>query len=104
MNRRISTVYFIFLLLLFGALGALYYFKAEWTPPELVLTPDQSKASPKTIFSIMAADRDSDLRSVRVIAHQGSDTIEIMNKSLPAGTRQYSNSSACPKPESKTRP
>ena len=45
MRSRISTAYFIVLLLLSGALGALYYFKAEWTPPDLTLAPDQSKTS-----------------------------------------------------------
>lgn len=104
MNRRISTVYTVLLLCLFGALGALYYFKAEWTPPELALTPDQPKVGPKTVFSIIAADRDSDLRSLRVVAHQGSDSIEIMNKSLPAGTRQYTEQFSLPKTGIKNAP
>lgn len=96
MRSRISTAYFIVLLFLAGALGALYYFKAEWTPPSLTLSPDQSKASPKTVFTVTASDRDSNLRSLRVLVQQGSDTVTIVNKDLPEGTREYSEQFSLP--------
>ena len=104
MRSRISTAYFIVLLLLSGALGALYYFKAEWTPPDLTLAPDQSKASPRTVFTVTASDRDSDLRSLRVLVHQGSDTVTIIKKDLPAGTREYSEQFSLPKTGIKNAP
>lgn len=83
MNNRISAAYFLILLLLLGACGALYYIKAEWTPPAVTVTPEHAKASGKTVFTITASDRDSALRTLRVIAQQGSSTYDILNKQLP---------------------
>lgn len=97
MKNRISTAFFFVILLLLGALGAMYYVKAEWNPPTLSLTPEQTTASTKTVFTITAADKDSALRSVLVVATQGSNSIEIMNKNLPAGTRELREEFSLPK-------
>ena len=85
--NRISSAFSLVALLLVGALGALYYVKGEWTPPTLTLTPEQSTASAKTVFTITAADKDSDLRSLQVVVTQGGNTVDLVNKTLPEGTK-----------------
>jgi murein DD-endopeptidase MepM/ murein hydrolase activator NlpD len=97
MKNRISSAFFLVILLLLGALGAMYYIKAEWTPPTLALTPEQTTASTKTVFTITAADKDSDLRSLQVVATQGTKSIDIMNTTLPAGTRELREEFSLPK-------
>ena len=104
MNNRISSAFFLVALLLLGALGALYYVKAEWTPPTLSLTPEHSTASIRTVFTISAEDKDSELRSVRVVATQGTNAIDIMNKTLPAGTKLLHEEFSLPKTGLKNAP
>jgi murein DD-endopeptidase MepM/ murein hydrolase activator NlpD len=97
MKNRISSAFFLVILLLLGALGAMYYIKAEWTPPTLALTPEQTTASTRTVFTITAADKDSALRSLQVVATQGTNSIDIMSKTLPAGTRELREEFTLPK-------
>ncbi len=104
MNNRISSAFFLVALLLLGALGALYYVKAEWTPPTLSLTPEHSTASIRTVFTISAEDKDSELRSVRVVATQGTNAIDVMNKTLPAGTKLLHEEFSLPKTGLKNAP
>ena len=104
MKNRISSAFFLVILLLLGALGALYYVKAEWNPPTLSLTPEQATASTKTMFTITASDRDSALRSLLVVATQGSNSIEILNKALPAGTKELREEFSLPKAGIKNEP
>lgn len=99
MSSRISTAFFLILLLLFGALGALYYVKAEWTPPQATLVPDQAIASPKTVFTLSAMDEHSDLRTLQVSAEQGTKVIDIVNKTLPEGTRELREEFTLPRAE-----
>lgn len=88
MNNRISSAFLIVLLLLFGALGALYYIKAEWTPPKVTMTPEHLKASAKTVFTITAVEEHSSLRRVRILAEQGSSIYEVLNQELPEGMKE----------------
>lgn len=97
MKNRISSAFFLVILLLLGALGAMYYIKAEWTPPTLALTPEQTTASTRTVFTITAADKDSALRSLQVVATQGTNSIDIMSTTLPAGTRELREEFSLPK-------
>lgn len=97
MKNRISSAFFLVILLLLGALGAMYYIKAEWTPPTLALTPEQTTASTRTVFTITAADKDSALRSLQVVATQGTNSIDIMSTTLPAGTRELREEFTLPK-------
>jgi len=97
MKNRISSAFFLVILLLLGALGAMYYIKAEWTPPTLSLTPEQTTASTKTVFTITATDKDSALRSLQVVATQGSNSIDILSKTLPTGTRDLREEFSLPK-------
>ena len=97
MKNRISSAFFLVILLLLGALGAMYYVKAEWTPPTLSLTPEQTTASTRTVFTITAADKDSALRSLHVVATQGTSSIDIMNTTLPAGTKELREEFSLPK-------
>lgn len=88
MTSRISSAFFIVLLLLFGALGALYYVKAEWTPPIVHLTPEHAQASGKTVFTIKAVEEHSSLRRMRIVAEQGANIFEIVNQELPQGMQE----------------
>jgi len=104
MSSRISSAFFLVVLLLVGALGALYYVKAEWTPPTLSVTPEQSTASAKTVFTIMAADEDSDLRSLLVAVTQGGNTVDVITKTLPEGTKELREEFLLPKAALKNGP
>lgn len=104
MNSRISTVFFIVILLLAGALGGLYYVKAEWKPPVLSVTPEHSRASARTIFTVTSSDQDSDLRALRVAIQQGSNTLDIVSKELPEGTTELREEFSLPKTGIKNEP
>ncbi len=97
MSSRISYAFFFVFLLLAGALGALYYVKGEWNPPTLSVTPDQSTAGASTVFTVTAADADSGLRLLHVTATQNGNTIDIVKKDLPEGTRDLTETFALPK-------
>jgi len=97
MNSRISTAFFVVILLLLGALGALYYVKGEWTPPTLSVTPDQATASARTVFTVTASDQGAGLRLLQVTATQGGNTLDIVNKTLPADTMELKEEFALPK-------
>lgn len=97
MKNPISSAFFLVFLLLLGALGALYYVKAEWTPPTLTLTPEQTTTSTRTVFTVTAADEGSDLRSLQVAVFQGDTAVDIMNKTLPPGTRELREEFTLPK-------
>jgi murein DD-endopeptidase MepM/ murein hydrolase activator NlpD len=85
MKSSISTAFALVFLLLACALGGLYYVKAEWTPPTLTLTPEHNKASARTVFTVTAADKDSALRSLQIVATQAGKDVELVNKTLPEG-------------------
>lgn len=85
---RISSAFYVVLIFLFAALGALYYVKAEWVPPQITVTPDHPIASGKTVFTLSAADEHSCLRRVQVLAEQGSTAYEILNKNLPESMKE----------------
>jgi len=97
MSSRISYAFFFVFLLLAGALGALYYVKGEWNPPTLSVTPDQSTAGASTVFTVTAADADSGLRLLHVTATQNGNTIDIVKKDLPEGTRDLTETFSLPK-------
>lgn len=97
MKNPISSAFFLVILILLGSLGALYYVKAEWNPPTLALTPEQATASARTVFTVTAADRDSELRSLQIVAVQGTNTVDIVNKTLPPGTRELREEFSLPK-------
>lgn len=97
MNNRISTVFIIIIMLLAGALGWLYSVKAEWTPPTLTVTPEHSSASAKTVFTITAADADSELRAVRVVAQQEGKTIDILDHAVTDGAKNLTEQFMIPK-------
>lgn len=104
MKNRISSAFFLVILLLLGALGAMYYVKAEWNPPTLSLTPEQPTASTRTVFTVTAEDKDSALRSLHVVATQGTSTIDIVNKTLPSGTKRLHEEFSLPKTGLKNAP
>jgi hypothetical protein len=104
MKNPISSAFFLVILLLLGALGAMYYVKAEWTPPTLALTPEQATASTRTVFTVTAADKDSGLRSLHVVATQGGNNVDIINKTLPPGTRELREEFSLPKAGLKNEP
>lgn len=91
-------------MLLAGGLGWLYSVKAEWTPPVVTVTPDQTNVSAKTIFTVSAHDEHSDLRSIRVIAAQESQHTDILNITLPAGTKDVAEQFMIPKKGLKNGP
>ncbi len=97
MSSRISYAFFFVFLLLAGALGALYYVKGEWNPPTLSVTPDQSTAGASTVFTVTASDADSGLRLLHVTATQNGNTIDIVKKDLPEGTRDLTETFSLPK-------
>jgi hypothetical protein len=97
MSSRISYAFSFVFLLLAGALGALYYVKGEWNPPTLTVTPDQSTAGASTVFTVTASDADSGLRLLHVTATQNGNTIDILKKELPAGTRDLTETFSLPK-------
>lgn len=104
MNSRISTAFFSVMVLLCGALGALYYVKAEWTPPVLTVTPEHARISAKTVFTVSAADQDSELQSLQVIVVQGNNTVDIVNKTLPGGIKDIREEFSLPKSGLKNGP
>ncbi|KAF5046083.1 Peptidase family M23 [anaerobic digester metagenome] len=97
MSSRISYAFFFVFLLLAGALGALYYVKGEWNPPTLSVTPDQSTAGASIVFTVTASDADSGLRLLHVTATQNGNTIDIVKKDLPEGTRDLTETFSLPK-------
>lgn len=97
MKSTISTAFAVVILLLVCALGALYYVKAEWTPPSLALTPEHAKASVRTVFTVTAADQNSFLRSLRVVATQGGKDVEILNTTLPEGQKELREEFSLPR-------
>ncbi|WP_028577455.1 M23 family metallopeptidase [Desulfomicrobium escambiense] len=97
MSSRISYAFFFVFLLLAGALGALYYVKGEWNPPTLSVTPDQSTAGASTVFTVTASDADSGLRLLHVTATQNGNTIDIVKRDLPEGTRDLTETFSLPK-------
>jgi murein DD-endopeptidase MepM/ murein hydrolase activator NlpD len=97
MSSRISYAFSFVFLLLAGALGALYYVKGEWNPPTLTVTPDQSTAGASTVFTVTASDADSGLRLLHVTATQNGNTVDILKKELPAGTRDLTETFSLPK-------
>ena len=103
-NNRVSTAYFFILILLFGALGALYYIKAEWTPPVVTVIPDQNIASPKTVFTVSASDQHSELRAVQITAEQGATVLDILSKTLPEGTKELREEFSLPRTGLKNGP
>lgn len=96
MNKRISSAFFVVLLLLFGALGALYYVKAEWTPPVVSLSPQRDIASSKTVFTINAQEEHSNLARIRVWAEQGSQVFDILDRKLPEGLKELQEEFSLP--------
>jgi murein DD-endopeptidase MepM/ murein hydrolase activator NlpD len=97
MNNRISTAFIIIIMLLAGALGWLYSVKAEWTAPELSVTPEQPSASARTVFTIMASDADSELKTIRVLAQQEGKTIDILDLTVADGTKELTEQFMIPK-------
>lgn len=97
MNNRISTAFTVVILLLAIAFGGLYYIKGEWTPPTLTVTPSYSRASTKTVFVIEAADKDSNLRTIKVEATQGQNTIPILAEDVPSGVKETRREFSLPK-------
>jgi hypothetical protein len=97
MSSRISYAFSFVFLLLAAALGALYYVKGEWNPPTLSVTPDQSTAGASTVFTVTASDADSGLRLLHVTATQNGNTVDIVRKELPAGTRDLTETFSLPK-------
>ena len=104
MSSRISSAFFLVFLLLAGALGALYYVKAEWTPPTVSVTPEQSTVSAGTVFTVSAADTGAGLRSILVTATQNGQPVEVLNKTLPEGTREQREDFSLPKAGLKNGP
>jgi len=104
MSSRISTAFFFVFLLLAGALGALYYVKAEWNPPTLSVAPDQATASAKTVFTVDASDPDSGLASVQVTATQNGAPVDVLTKALPEGTQTIHEEFSLPKAGLKNGP
>lgn len=104
MNARFS-MFLLFLILLFaGALGGFYYYKAEWTPPVLSVTPDQPKASAKTIFSVNASDEGSGLKTLQIFIQQGDASVEVVNKTFTSGTAAIAEQFSVPKTGLKNGP
>ena len=104
MSSRISSAFFFVFLLLAGALGALYYIKAEWTPPTVSLTPEQSTVSARTVFTVTASDAGAGLKSLLVTATQNGQTVEIVSKILPEGTPELREEFSLPKAALKNGP
>ncbi|NLY41383.1 MAG: M23 family metallopeptidase [Desulfovibrionales bacterium] len=104
MNSRGSVFFFLLFLTLLCGLGALYYVKGEWTPPMLTLTPQQSTVGLKTVFTLTAADTDSDLRRLEVVAHQGSNTVSILSKDIAPQTRDIQEQFSLPAQGLKNEP
>jgi murein DD-endopeptidase MepM/ murein hydrolase activator NlpD len=104
MSSRISSAFFLVFLLLAGALGALYYVKAEWTPPTVSVTPEHPTFSSRTVFTVTAADEGAGLRTLLVTATQNGAPVEIVNKTLPEGTRELSEQFSLPKAGIKNGP
>jgi hypothetical protein len=104
MSSRISSAFFLVFLLLAGALGALYYVKAEWTPPAVSVAPEQSTVSAGTVFTVSAADAGAGLRAILVTATQNGQSVEVVNKALPEGTRELREDFSLPKAGLKNGP
>ena len=97
MKSSISAAFSLVFLLLACALGALYYVKAEWTPPTLSLTPEHTRVSAKTIFTVGAADQESGLRSLQIVATQGGKNVDIVSKTLPEGMAELREEFSIPR-------
>ncbi len=97
MKSSISVAVSLVFLLLAGALGALYYIKAEWTPPTLSLTPEHSKVSARTVFTVTTADQDSALRSLQIVATQGGKSVDLVSKTLPEGMTELREEFSIPR-------
>ncbi|GAB1409104.1 M23 family metallopeptidase [Desulfovibrionales bacterium] len=104
MNSRGSVFFFLLFLATLCGLGGVYYIKGEWTPPVLNLAPNQSVASLKTVFTLTAADIDSDLRSLEVVAYQGSNTVNVLSKEIGPGTKEIQEQFSLPAQGLKNEP